>query len=200
MLPWGLGNPIDWEPLWTDRRLETGHWRISLSDHFVRLVAAPELRGGIPPTGPDTQLLRIWYYTEYPYLWRVPALDLVPLVEFLVATPTAIQELCDPDKTTRLLSSLSAHRLSHDPIRTPLAGAGLDRHLAITAALNQLGCRTIRGRPIRGEALPPIDELKGIAKSRLAANSPAHGDKALERDISQFLTVEPWPFDALTSD
>ncbi len=73
MLPWGLGHPIDWEPYWMDHRLRPGHWRVSLSGHFVRLFAAPELRGGKPPTGPNTQLLRIWYYTEYPYLWRVPA-------------------------------------------------------------------------------------------------------------------------------
>lgn len=130
-------------------------------------------------------------------LWE----ELPALAAYVAATPAARAGLADPDRTSALISALATRGWRRPrPPGEPMLGDRLDLHRAVDAVLARR-IRRFGGRPVRGEALPPIEQLVAEVTARLPewVRPRVTPDMVAER-VRRHLSTGRWPFDVLLLD
>ena len=138
--------------------------------------------------------------TWLPSTWTVPPLEELPaLVAFLVATPEARQGLANTTRTIGLLEQLATKSwIRPRPPSEPMLGDKLDLFVAVNHVLDAIGWRRFGGHPVRGEALPRLEDIAARARLHLINGVSARvDDEVLIQAVEAHLQVGAWPFDVL---
>lgn len=121
------------------------------------------------------------------------------LTNYLAATPAARPALTNVARLCALLAAFRAHGWRHRrPTGEPLMGDALDMHLAVTRALHVMWPRRYRGRPVRGEPRPGLDDVLAAVRVELPRFvSSRTSDSDIRERLDREFAVGAWPFDAL---
>lgn len=140
--------------------------------------------------------------------WSVPApwlsviyawAEVAALAAFVAATPEARSGLEDGHALACLVSAIdSGPVFERWPPEDHMMGDKLDVDLAIKRVFKSVGVRRFEGRPIRNEPSPGASELVERVNAELPAWVRPRVDAAqIEKQVTRFLEIRPWPFDCL---
>ncbi|HET7486595.1 MAG TPA: hypothetical protein VFJ85_01605 [Acidimicrobiales bacterium] len=173
---------------------------------LVGVYASRANRAGIEIRLAPARLVDVWHpvYGSHsvwlPSTWSTPPIEELPaLTDFLTATPAARPSLADGARLDALLAALATRSWQKPaPPGEPLAGDGLDLHVAIGRALDGMEWRRYRGRPVRGEGRPDQALVAERARARLTrAVSGRTSDEELAAAVRRHVGIGEWPFDVL---
>lgn len=122
------------------------------------------------------------------------------LCALLADTPELREPLRDPQRVARLAADLAAGPLPPTPLVMMRARRSTTEVLSALRSLDYP--HRYGGRPLPGEALPPLDDMVEQVMAELRASPYAAAvsvDPGHARDVIQrfYLDVQPWPFGAL---
>jgi hypothetical protein len=122
------------------------------------------------------------------------------LCALLADTPELRERLRDPLRVARLAADMAAGPLPPNPLVR--MGARRSTTEVLSALRNLDYPHRYGGRPLPGDALPPLDDMVEQVMAHLRSSLYAAGvsvDPRHARDVIQrlYLEVQPWPFGAL---